>query len=318
MSHFTCIVTGEDIESALAPFDENLEVEPYRVEIPLDTVGRAIAFYAEHPEHCAFPAPTVADVALAKAGNAESILHCLSSYESETAAQDAEGYYRMSTYNPLSKWDWYAVGGRWRGYFRLTPEAAAVHGRALVGQPGTGESISIRDGKGEFENYEGKADSCLKSEIDFKAMRVEAEHEADLLFDKFAALVPDVALEGFSSWPTFLETVEAKVMTIEAARNDYHSQLAVKLLRDSDDDQMKWASVEPFLVGREAYVASAGRSVAVPYALLHNGEWHERGTMGWFGMSRDDMDEREWESKVISFFEMLPEDTRLTAVDLHI
>ena len=36
---------------------------------------------------------------------------------------DEEGVYRLTTYNPNSKWDWYEVGGRWTGYFKLKAEA---------------------------------------------------------------------------------------------------------------------------------------------------------------------------------------------------
>jgi len=56
----------------------------------------------------------------------------------------------------------------------------------------------------------------------------------------------------------------------------------------------------------------------VPFALVTpDGEWHEKAEMGWFGMTRNEVDECEWRDEVISLLEANP-DTIAIAVDLHV
>jgi hypothetical protein len=120
MSHFTVIVTlpptepdevDEALAKALAPFDENKETEPRREYIEHAEYERALAYYAEHPQH----RPENFD--------AKDIAAVLSDYVGTEVRKDAgDGtgpilYYRMTTYNPQSKWDWWQTGGRWADHF---------------------------------------------------------------------------------------------------------------------------------------------------------------------------------------------------------
>jgi hypothetical protein len=52
--------------------------------------------------------------------------------------------------------------------------------------------------------------------------------------------------------------------------------------------------------------------------VVKDGQWYERGKMGWFGMSSGDMDEDQWRAQVLELVEGLPDDTLLTMVDAHI
>ena len=100
MSHFTVAVfhrPDQDIETLLAPYDENLRVEPY-VEF---TREEAIAYARKHYK-------SVADM---------SDDRCYA-YMAEDYKTDAEGNL-LSTYNPKSKWDWWTEGGRWAGMLKV-------------------------------------------------------------------------------------------------------------------------------------------------------------------------------------------------------
>lgn len=56
-----------------------------------------------------------------------------------------------------------------------------------------------------------------------------------------------------------------------------------------------------------------------PYAFVTtNGEWVERGEMGWFGISSNEMNEDEWDSKFREYLKTLDKDIILTLVDCHI
>jgi len=56
------------------------------------------------------------------------------------------------------------------------------------------------------------------------------------------------------------------------------------------------------------------------WAIVKDGVWYEKGSMGWFGMSGESDDEAlDWEMNMFDrFIKDLPEETRLTVVDCHI
>jgi len=56
------------------------------------------------------------------------------------------------------------------------------------------------------------------------------------------------------------------------------------------------------------------------FAVLRNGEWFEKGSMGWWGISSEtDEESKKWENGYYeNFIKNLNEDTLLTIVDLHI
>lgn len=67
------------------------------------------------------------------------------------------------------KWDWYSVGGRWMGYFKLKKGK-----RGKIGEPGA------------FKNSPkpGWVDQARKKDIDFEAMIIDARKEADATYTR--------------------------------------------------------------------------------------------------------------------------------------
>ena len=60
-------------------------------------------------------------------------------------------------------------------------------------------------------------------------------------------------------------------------------------------------------------------TIDTPYAFVTtNGEWVERGQMGWFGISSNEMNEDEWDAKFREYLKTLDKDIVLTLVDCHI
>jgi len=122
MSHYTVLVVTEDgdYEKALEPFDENLEVEPYVEETKEQIIERLKQRKKRYDEE------------IAKGG----IYDWFEKYYGQVNWDDNESIYsayrkieededfdesgnKLSTYNPNSKWDWYQLGGRWGGSFKL-------------------------------------------------------------------------------------------------------------------------------------------------------------------------------------------------------
>lgn len=93
MSHYAVAVfhrEDQDIEDLLAPYSENLEVEPYIWLSRQEAIDYAKRNY--HTE-----------------GKTDDECWAMVAEDHETD-EDGNIY---STYNPKSKWDWWYVGGRW-------------------------------------------------------------------------------------------------------------------------------------------------------------------------------------------------------------
>ena len=144
MSHFTVMAIGSDWEKQLAPYSENTEVEEYSRPIDVEDLTRFSEYYREkRPE----------DVNLSFT---ELYKKHGKDWNGSTWREDAEGrWMEYSHYNQDSKWDWYALGGRWMGSLKLKKDASGI-----LGSPG------VFDNSAE----EGTCNQAFKKDIDFEQM----------------------------------------------------------------------------------------------------------------------------------------------------
>jgi hypothetical protein len=104
MHYCSFVMIGPDIniedavQEALAPFDSNATVEPYRVWMTHADVRRMAKHYRIHPAKLHDLAKQMADWTGCQGG------------------VDWRGLYRLTADNPDGRWDWYEIGGRWDGY----------------------------------------------------------------------------------------------------------------------------------------------------------------------------------------------------------
>lgn len=198
--------------------------------------------------------------------------------------------------NPNSRWDWYTVGGRWRGFFQ-----AKAGSLASVGAPGV------------FANEPTfNADHLRKGDVDFDGMRAVAEAEAEIAYTKYEDAVGDLTGE---SWPTILAKHPED---IDAARAEYQEQPIVKALNAAGLGDPFEDPIEAYGCGREEFVRKAIERVAVPFAIVRDGEWFEKGRVGWFGMSDDKFSQADWNREVQKLYDGLSDDVLLTLVDCHV
>jgi hypothetical protein len=54
------------------------------------------------------------------------------------------------------------------------------------------------------------------------------------------------------------------------------------------------------------------------FAVVIDGEWYEKGEMGWWGMVSNEKDPDEWNNKFNELLEKQPDDTLLSMYDCHI
>lgn len=193
--------------------------------------------------------------------------------------------------NPNKKWDWWVIGGRWTGFFKLKDGATGQ-----LGEPGLMTDPA----------RSGYADIARKSDIDFGAMRDEAANKAAKQWD-------DAHEAAGDSWESF-KSIRERISDIDLARAEYRGQPAIQKMHER---RIYW-DVDQFLAPREDFIQAARIAAAVPYAIVKDGEWFARGEMGWWGVSLDESDKSEWAERVTTLLDGLPDDTILTAVDCHI
>jgi|688.fasta_scaffold30977_12 hypothetical protein len=286
MSHFTVMVIGDNPEKQLAPYQEN----------NMGDCPEEFMEFDDQTESLKSDWEAMSEKEKEEYGDFESFV-------SEDGYEEHEGLFGYWT-NKNCKWDWYQLGGRWSGFLKMKPNTEGTVGTAgLFAAPAS----------------KGTADSAIKRDIDFSSMREEAEKEAGKIWDKAKEL-----LEGTivcDSWEHVREVMFPG--EIEKAREYYNNQQGVKILgeyKDADGSRtFGWGTCPTkFNVTREAYCKKAGDESIVTFAILKDGKWYERGSMGWWGIVSDEKDSTEWSSEVAKMVEELSDDTLISIYDCHI
>lgn len=327
--HYTCLVIGPDYEAQLEPFDENISVDPYKTYWDSDTLEHwesilrettTMRGQGEERQEVEYPPEQVLTQDEYTLEDMVRVYHARYRDNDEHAKEDElqiddGGIFEWSTYNPKSKWDWYKVGGRWTGYFKLKPGTDGEVGRpSLMTEPAKN----------------GYVDAARKGDVDVDGMRDDAGEKAASVWDRVHAVISHLpeALGWEEHFVGRLKLAEAgeDEYTIEQAREEYHAQprvVALKEWNESLPDEEKvvgWfgPGVEDFQVCRDEYIRRARDSVLAPYAYLYEGEWHAPGKMGWFSSSETAGEQRRFQREFNDLLDSLPDDTELTLVDLHI
>ena len=222
MSHFTVLIVGEDPEKQLAPFDENIEIPKYsKGNVSEEEKQCLIDFYCTFNPEKDYGTKSEEESELNKTLSFDELYEKYGeNWNSNTWEKNSEGVWvKMSTYNPNSKWDWYELGGRWRGFFH---------------KKGTDE----------------KFDQLLKGEINFDRMRKEVEDDAR---DKYIV---------------------------------------------------------------EEYIQNAINNAISTFAVLKDGEWYEKGKMGWWGCISNE--KPYWSKDFNKLMDSVPDDELISLYDCHI
>jgi hypothetical protein len=212
--------------------------------------------------------------------------------------------------NPNAKWDWWVIGGRWSGHFTNT----------------AGKQVNtVR--KGDWALANALADASYKAGTRFDL--VHAALAANPPVKSFKDLRDE--LGGVREKPEGYAEDAGPFDPIGHVREAYSTQpgiVAVKELDDpfaTEDDKASYSkgkllsffdSVEDYMVPRDQYIASVAWSNVGSYAICDADGWHEKGKMGWWGISSDES--ADWPVKALEKISALPDDAWLTCVDAHI
>ena len=301
MSHFTVLVIGFEPEEQLKPFQEN-------------NMGNCPSEFMEFEE----TEEDHHEEYLADNKGHESYEAYMCEVHGYEEHEGKVGYFS----NPNSKWDWYQLGGRWTGHFKLKTDANpefSIKGTAGIMTSGA---------------KEGYADTALKKDIDITGMIAEAEVKAKERYEKVQALFPDGIPAIDIAWSTIIDAEGPyKDMDWDERRTIYREQESVKNWRkvthdkadefnnNSSGDERSfyiWLDQDEYQLSKEDYIKAAGMGSLSSYAVIKDGKWYERGEMGWWGMASNEKDENEWNKEFSQLIEELPDNTLLSLYDCHI
>lgn len=321
MSHFTVIVElpadtsaycyEEKLTETLAPFDEEREVAEYRhyweESRPQDHWSFKHVYGSEHMAMVHSESIAADDVTWEQFISAYNARYREDNDDERMVEYDAsrDRAFQLSTSNPDAKWDWWSIGGRWRGYFTAVEKMSSDDAELLL--------LSAKRWMNEGRELKQRAcDGGPIRLLDFEGQRLAAERDAIAYADKYDAAI--IGTPEPMSWGDALATFN----TVDEARAFYREQPRVVATRELNG--FLGSAIDDFRWGRELYIRRAVASAVPGYAYLtQDGTWLAPGDMGWFGMSSDTVESREaYDLQVNGRIASVDPNTVLVLVDCHI
>ena len=183
--------------------------------------------------------------------------------------------------NPEARWDWYQVGGRWKGMLRVRPGTEGGHGSASL--------IAGTDTEKEADPL--WCDGAKIADVDWNAMKTLGDAKRAKWYDEAMQWVEDHK-EG---------------KTDDDIRNHLNWHFGLNTKEDG------------MFESKEEYIAKdSGFST---YSVLEDGEWKEADKMGWFGCGAVGEEKEKWNENypdMIARWIAEKPDHIITIVDCHI
>lgn len=322
MSHFTILVIGPDVEKQLQPYHEyectgiedeyvvdvnkNENVQQYldgEIFYGLKPTGELDWHYrqetAEENGLIDIKKGTRLEYFQTNGTSPEEIDEDIIDYHGYTKVGD--DWIRRT--NPNSQWDWWVIGGRWSGFFKLKEGKEGSVGKQSLMMPSNVKKDTV--------------DIARKGDIDFDYTRNEAELKAIKTIDLVYEAIKDT-LEP-KTWEEVREMFKGD---IDSARSFYNGQpriVAFNEMTKNNEELFGWmSSYGDYNYPREEFIKNERNRSITTYAIVKDSIWYSKGKMGWWGMSSDDISQNEWNEQFNKMIDELPDDTILTLVDAHI
>ena len=228
-----------------------------------------------------------------------------------------QGYWE----NPKAKWDWYSLGGRWSGFFKLKNialEGVQGHHRAKDFAEISGEKVD--------DLPLDRVDQAYKKDIDFEGMKNEKVEKAKNRYEKLEKLCGGTIPKLKFLWKDILNGKQFKNFNIEQKRKFYHAQDSIQKIKDltkktidkKDKVFLMWLDLENYQISKKEYIEEARKSAIVTFAVIKDGIWYENGEMGWWGVVSNEKDTNKWTEEFNKLINNIPEKTLLSVYDCHI
>lgn len=231
--------------------------------------------------------------------------------------------------NPNKKWDWYVVGGRYRGRLLLKEGIALKNAGSVDSGLSSYESVHGRD-----TDRDAGVDSARVGDIDFAKMLAKKRDLYASTWDKHEAAynakavkpmingVPmtfaEAVVQMHKNWDLCKSAAEGQKRNLwDIMKADAEMNAVYEAVKDFTHSFMNM-TIPAGCSSKEEYVNTAYGLTAWT-VLTADGQWCENGEMGWWGISSGEtMTEEEWHKKTSEMLAALPEDHFITIVDCHI
>lgn len=174
----------------------------------------------------------------------------------------------------------------------------------------------------------GRVDSAKIKDIDFEGMIQQKGTEARNRYETLEILLGGSIPKLEILWSDMIAKEGAySHLDIESKRLMYHSQKAKRVVETARERQgltkdeksmLTWVDLEDYQVSKEEYIKRAENNALSTFAILKDGEWYEKGEMGWFGMSHDTMTQDQWNEEFMKLLKSLDGETVISVYDCHI
>lgn len=326
MSHFTVLVAevpgGPDITEQMEPFNEDKAYSEFKHELLDDILPKNGTYLTnreiikwmssklrEENEHILFVSESSIPYLDMKSLHLEHDVSLFVWYTKEGKLKAAKRVKFLR-----GKWDWYVIGGRWRGSLLSKMDAKI---------PPDASSDIFASRMDNLTYYPNGTDRLYKRDIDIDAMRVIDVARENAFREKFLAAVGD---NVYVTWSDFVEDYNKhnpppSGKSIEEldwygpVRKAYSALPAIVALTKAFPEYWQHGSLNTDWESRLRVASKRGVST---YAhITQEGGWVSNGDMGWFGISDDHVTEEVWVDMQNEYFNSLPDDAIITILDAH-
>jgi len=197
------------------------------------------------------------------------------------------------------------------------PNADKVMALAL----GIIEAIGAADARAKAENYTDTwelwellrriRDDAVKIK---RCARIRQAIDQLTVAEKVRKALGELTFDGTKTWEQVMKEYPESV---DLARQAYHVQPVIKALAKAD--LMPWSGeAVTMYADLDAFIRRRVAGAVSTFAVVKDGEWFEKGEMGWWGMVANEKDSGEWEEQFGQLFDTIPDETLVGLYDCHI
>ena len=349
MSHFTVLVVGNHPETQLLPYQEDApqeylvfvdkeeeylqEYNTGTVKMVKDSTGKLVY---SHKINGKIAPEEIKEIPFKK--HFSTFEEYMSEWHDMTDRNKDTNKYGYYT-NPNARWDWFEIGGRWDGFFKIKAtnsvllEDSKLETLELTQKEFLyiSELYYLQDSRltSELDKYPKRKQileavkkaappeyegghtqaQCVKANIDFEWMEQLAIEQAKQQYT--------AAMEIFGDSPPNKSWEECYNQDPTTAKEKYWGQERCKKWQAAETSKFGWSTTpDKYLMDRPNFLEKAKNQTATTFAIVKDGQWIEKGNMGWFGMVSNESE--TWTETFHRILREIPDETLLTIVDCHI
>lgn len=183
-------------------------------------------------------------------------------------------------HNPNHKWDWWLIGGRWTGYYPVTPDVLQ-RGEATSGEPGL-----------MTEHAEaGHVDMCRIKDIDMGTIEEQINSAIENFWRETADYIEKGSAQPFGVRGSLLSLGFVQCKDEDELTDEDRAKTLIKWKKELREGVSRYDVVDHTILDRKDELRGRLRAYfnsLRTYAFLDEEHgWVQPGEMGWFGASSD-------------------------------